>query len=216
MTLGVERTSLPAFVKPQSGALVKKTPDGPDWLDEIKLDRYRMHARLDAGRVKIITWRGDDRIAQAIARLPAQNAYLDGELCGVLPDGRTAFNLIQNAADTGEEITGLFFCSTCCSWMAGTFATCRWRAARSHSASSNYPRRIRRLRVTILGYIQHFLTGATRQQSNEIIAAANRWDLSKRCAAARLFVGSLASASTVRRRVEFRGDFECRTRPQRS
>src|ERR1700741_2482627 len=32
----------------------------------------------------------------------AQNASLDGELCGVLPDGRTAFNLIQNATDTGE------------------------------------------------------------------------------------------------------------------
>ena len=29
------------------------------------------------------------------------NASLDGELCGVLPDGRTAFNLIQNATDTG-------------------------------------------------------------------------------------------------------------------
>jgi bifunctional non-homologous end joining protein LigD len=26
-----------------------------------------------------------------------ENAYLDGELCGVLDDGRTAFNLIQNA-----------------------------------------------------------------------------------------------------------------------
>jgi DNA ligase D-like protein (predicted ligase) len=42
-------------------------------------------------------------IAKAIAGLSAQNAYLDGELCGVLPDGRTAFNLIQNATDTGEE-----------------------------------------------------------------------------------------------------------------
>jgi bifunctional non-homologous end joining protein LigD len=29
-------------------------------------------------------------------------AYLDGELCGVLPDGKTAFNLIQNATHTGE------------------------------------------------------------------------------------------------------------------
>jgi bifunctional non-homologous end joining protein LigD len=37
-----------------------------------------------------------------MARLPVKNAYLDGELCGVLPDGRTAFNLIQNATDTGE------------------------------------------------------------------------------------------------------------------
>jgi hypothetical protein len=41
-------------------------------------------------------------IANAIARLPAQNGYIDGELRGVLPDGRTAFNLIQNATDTGE------------------------------------------------------------------------------------------------------------------
>ena len=32
---------------------------------------------------------------------PGQNTYLDGELCGLLPDGRTAFNLIQNATDTG-------------------------------------------------------------------------------------------------------------------
>jgi bifunctional non-homologous end joining protein LigD len=74
----------------------------------MKLDGYRMHARLDAGRVNILTRRGNDwtekypSIMEAIAGLPAQNAYLDGELCGVLPDGRTAFNLIQNASDTGE------------------------------------------------------------------------------------------------------------------
>jgi bifunctional non-homologous end joining protein LigD len=67
-----------------------------------------MHARLDAGRVQILARRGNDWtqkypiIVESIARLRAQNAYLDGELCGVLPDGRTAFNLIQNATDTGE------------------------------------------------------------------------------------------------------------------
>jgi ATP-dependent DNA ligase len=41
-------------------------------------------------------------IAKSIAGLPARSAYLDGELCGVRPDGTTAFNLIQNATDTGE------------------------------------------------------------------------------------------------------------------
>ena len=67
-----------------------------------------MHARLDTARVQILTRRGNDwtekypAIAESIAGLPAQNAYVDGELCGVLPDGRTAFNLIQNATDTGE------------------------------------------------------------------------------------------------------------------
>jgi bifunctional non-homologous end joining protein LigD len=103
-----ERTSPPAFVKPQLCKLVDAPPQGPDWLHEIKLDGCRMHARLDAGRVQIITRRGNDwtqkypAIAKAIAGLPAQDAYLDGELCGVLPDGRTAFNLIQNATDAGQ------------------------------------------------------------------------------------------------------------------
>jgi ATP-dependent DNA ligase len=99
---------LSTWIKPQLAALVKAAPDGPDWLREIKLDGCRMHARLDAGRVKIITRRGNDwtdkypALAEAIAALPAQSVYLDGELCGVLPDGRTAFNLIQNATDTGD------------------------------------------------------------------------------------------------------------------
>jgi DNA ligase D-like protein (predicted ligase) len=99
---------LPTWIKPQLAALIKTAPDGPDWLHEIKFDGYRMHARLDAGRVNILTRRGNDwtakylAIAEDIARLPAKNAYLDGELCGVLPDGRTAFNLIQNASDSGR------------------------------------------------------------------------------------------------------------------
>ena len=109
--------SPPAWIKPQLAALVKAAPDGQDWLHEMKMDGYRMQARLhrsatqsgalDAGRVQILTRRGNDwtdkypSIAKVIAGLPAQNAYLDGELCGVMPDGRTAFNLIQNAGNTG-------------------------------------------------------------------------------------------------------------------
>src|SRR5712672_405729 len=100
--------SPPVWIKPELAALVKAAPEGTDWLHEMKLDGYRMHARLDAGRVQILTRRGNDwtdkypDIAQAIVGLPAQSAYLDGELCGVLPDGKTAFNLIQNARDNGE------------------------------------------------------------------------------------------------------------------
>ena len=107
-TARVEPISPPTWIKPQLAALVKAAPDGSDWLHEIKMDGYRMHARLDAGRVQILTRRGNiwtdkyPAIAQAVAGLPAKNAYLDGELCGVLPDGRTAFNLIQNASDTGQ------------------------------------------------------------------------------------------------------------------
>src|SRR5437899_8760694 len=95
-----EQASPPAWIKPQLAALVKAAPDGPDWLHEIKFDGYRMHARLDrsatqsgaldTGHVNILTRRGNDwtakypAIAEGIAGLPAKNAYLDGELCGVL------------------------------------------------------------------------------------------------------------------------------------
>jgi bifunctional non-homologous end joining protein LigD len=67
-----------------------------------------MHARIDAGSAKILTRRGNDwtqkypTIAKALAALDTKSAYLDGELCGVLPDGRTAFNLIQNALEHGD------------------------------------------------------------------------------------------------------------------
>src|ERR1700756_826029 len=84
----------PAWIKPQLAALAEKAPDGFDWLHEIKLDGYRMHARLDAGRTQILTRRGNDwtekypTIAKSIAGLPTRNAYLDGELCGVDPGGK--------------------------------------------------------------------------------------------------------------------------------
>jgi DNA ligase D-like protein (predicted ligase) len=99
---------LPSRVKPELAALVKAAPDGPSWLHEIKLDGYRMHARIEGGSVKILIRRGNDwtlkypTIARALLELPTKNAYLHGELCGVLPDGRTAFNLIQNSMEHGD------------------------------------------------------------------------------------------------------------------
>lgn len=110
-----DRVAPPTWVKPELAALVKAAPEGADWLHEMKLDGYRMHARLEAGRVNILTRRGNDwttkypSIAKDIAELPAKSAYLDGELCGVLPDGRTAFNLIQNASDGGGDGRLVFF-----------------------------------------------------------------------------------------------------------
>jgi bifunctional non-homologous end joining protein LigD len=110
-----EATALPGWIKPQLTKLVDQPPDGPDWLHEIKFDGYRMHARLDRGTVRLLTRTGLDwtrkylGVAAAIASLPARQAYLDGELCGVRPDGTTSFSLIQNASDTGNGDTLVFF-----------------------------------------------------------------------------------------------------------
>ena len=47
--------------------------------------------------------------AEALAELPVKAAYLDGELCGVLRDGRTAFSIVQNAADSRSSGSLVFF-----------------------------------------------------------------------------------------------------------
>src|SRR5207302_1652001 len=74
-----------------------------------------MHARLDRGAVRLLTRTGLDwthkytAIAAAVASLPARQAYFDGELCGIHPDGTTSFSLIQNASDTGTGDALVFF-----------------------------------------------------------------------------------------------------------
>jgi ATP-dependent DNA ligase len=103
------------FIPPQLATLVAQAPDGPAFLHELKLDGYRMAARLDKGDVRLLTRTGLDGttkypvIAEALAELPAKTAYLDGELCGVLPDGKTAFNIVQNAADNRNSGSLVFF-----------------------------------------------------------------------------------------------------------
>jgi bifunctional non-homologous end joining protein LigD len=54
-------TALPEWIKPQLTQLVDLASDGPEWLHEIKLDGYRMHARLDRGAVRLLTRTGLSR-----------------------------------------------------------------------------------------------------------------------------------------------------------
>ena len=74
-----------------------------------------MHARLDRGEVRLLTRNGLNwtakypQIAAAVAALPARQAYLDGELCGVRADGITSFSMIQLASDAGNAAGLVFF-----------------------------------------------------------------------------------------------------------
>jgi ATP-dependent DNA ligase len=105
----------PQWIPPQLTQLVDTAPEGDQWLHEIKYDGYRMHARLDRGAVKLLTRTGLDwthkypAIAKAVAALDAGQAYLDGELCGVGPDGITSFNIVQLASDSGNAAALVFF-----------------------------------------------------------------------------------------------------------
>jgi hypothetical protein len=66
-----------------------------------------MAARVDQDNVHLFTRSGLDWTAKypataaALAKLTVTSAYLDGELCGVRPDGVTSFALMQEASDAG-------------------------------------------------------------------------------------------------------------------
>jgi DNA ligase D-like protein (predicted ligase) len=106
---------LQEWIRPQLTQLVQAAPEGSEWLHEIKFDGYRVHARLDRGTVRLLTRTGLDwthkypAIAASVSSLDARQAYLDGELCGVGPDGVTSFSMIQDASDAGNAAGLVFF-----------------------------------------------------------------------------------------------------------
>jgi bifunctional non-homologous end joining protein LigD len=73
---------LPSFIPPQLSQFVKVPPEGDAWAHEIKHDGYRIHARLARGHVKLLT-----RTGLRSQTFAVPEAYLDGELCAVHPDG---------------------------------------------------------------------------------------------------------------------------------
>jgi bifunctional non-homologous end joining protein LigD len=107
--------SLPSFVAPQLSQPVEKPPSGPQWLHEIKLDGYRMAARIDNGRVQLLTRTGLDwtnkypSAIAALANLNVKTAYLDGELCGVDEAGLPTFAHTQAATDGERDVQLVYY-----------------------------------------------------------------------------------------------------------
>jgi bifunctional non-homologous end joining protein LigD len=103
------RSALPGFVEPALATLVDKTPDGARFIHEIKFDGYRIQARLDRGKVKLLTRKGLDwtekfpTVAEAIAKLPADTALIDGELVSEDAKGISRFSLLQQDLKAGRH-----------------------------------------------------------------------------------------------------------------
>jgi ATP-dependent DNA ligase len=106
---------LPLFVPPQLSQPVEKPPSGPQWLHEVKLDGYRMAARVDNGRLQLLTRTGLDWTAKypsavaALANLNVKTAYLDGELCGVNDAGLPSFAQTQAATDGERDVHLIYY-----------------------------------------------------------------------------------------------------------
>jgi bifunctional non-homologous end joining protein LigD len=107
---GARKAADPDWIAPQLALLVDAAPAGDGWVHEIKFDGYRMLCHVSKGRCTIHSrnrkeWTAQlPRLAAAMARLPVDNAWVDGEV--IVPDesGRSSFQALQNAfAGEGAE-----------------------------------------------------------------------------------------------------------------
>jgi bifunctional non-homologous end joining protein LigD len=100
---------LPDFVPPSLATLRATAPSGEGWVHEIKFDGYRIQARLDRGKVRLLTRKGLDwtskfpNVAAAVAKLPARTALIDGEVVIEDAGGVSSFSGLQAALKSSER-----------------------------------------------------------------------------------------------------------------
>ncbi|HWA48699.1 MAG TPA: DNA ligase D [Dongiaceae bacterium] len=113
---GAKKAAMPAFVEPSLATLVTKPPTGRTWVHEIKYDGYRLQARLEAGRVKLLTRTGLDwskkfgkEIVAAIQAIPVGRALIDGELVVEAASGVSDFSALQADLSEGRGDRMVFY-----------------------------------------------------------------------------------------------------------
>jgi bifunctional non-homologous end joining protein LigD len=94
--------STPAFIEPMVAQLVKKLPEGNDWIYEVKFDGYRGLLIKNGQRVEIRSRKEKDltkmypSIADAALRVNAKQAVIDGEIVALDSQGRPTFQALQH------------------------------------------------------------------------------------------------------------------------
>jgi bifunctional non-homologous end joining protein LigD len=112
---GGRKGPMPSNLKAQLANSVVAAPEGREWLHEIKYDGYRLFARIEHGKVRLITRSGLDwtakfpELAQTFARLPVDTALIDGELVCLASDGTTSFSDLQDAISSTKTGALNFF-----------------------------------------------------------------------------------------------------------
>jgi bifunctional non-homologous end joining protein LigD len=112
--MGARRARLPARVLPQLATLVAAPPDGDAWVHELKLDGYRLMARLSRGEARLVTRTHRDwtdrfpSLAEALRSLPVKTALLDGEVVVLDARGRSDFQALQRLLAEGRGTLRLF------------------------------------------------------------------------------------------------------------
>ena len=101
----------PAFVTPMAAQVVKKLPEGDDWIYELKFDGYRALVIKDGQRVELRSRKNKDLtgmypgIAAAGLRLKADQAVVDGEIVALDAQGSPSFQALQHrGSHPGHQI----------------------------------------------------------------------------------------------------------------
>ena len=114
----LHKESLPSFVAPQLASMARSSPSGDGWIHELKLDGYRIQARVDHGArkpVQLLTrmaldWTARLRpIAEAADALPIHSALFDGEVVVLDVNGTSNFAKLQAAFQEGAQYPLTYF-----------------------------------------------------------------------------------------------------------
>ena len=115
---GARKAALPAELKPELATLVDEAPADPrDWLFELTFDGYRMLARVERGRIRLVTRNGNDwtsklgALKEALHSMELPDGWYDGEIIMPGENGLSDFQALQGAFDssrTGDMVYYLF------------------------------------------------------------------------------------------------------------
>src|SRR5688572_2912061 len=101
----------PAFVTPMAAQVVKRLPEGDEWIYELKFDGYRALIIKDKQRVELRSRKNNDLtgmyrgIAEAGLRLKADQAVVDGEIVALDSQGSPSFQALQHrGSHPGHQI----------------------------------------------------------------------------------------------------------------
>ncbi|QCI68508.1 DNA ligase D [Phreatobacter stygius] len=107
---------LPGFVEPCLARLKPAPGEGAGWLHEVKFDGYRIEARIDRGKVVLLTRTGLDwtarfgaGLAKALSALPCETTLLDGEIVVMNEAGISSFAALQQALSEERAAGFVYF-----------------------------------------------------------------------------------------------------------
>ena len=106
---GARRCPFPKSLAPMMATPTDAPFSDPDWLFEPKLDGMRAIALIQQGGVKLLSRSGLDAtnqypsLAEELARQPAEEVALDGEIVAVDEEGRPSFELLQQRLNLTNE-----------------------------------------------------------------------------------------------------------------